>query len=122
MAESARRMSTGLGADAARRLIARPIHRQTLPTARPARSTVPGANETAADAPTLTPEPATGSDLTSRLEAEIQVMKAVIAAERHENATLRSCVAIEDEPLSEEARAVRDRWSSLVDRLLQAQS
>ncbi|KAB1073064.1 hypothetical protein [Methylobacterium planeticum] len=113
MAESARRVRDGGGSDVVRRLIARPIR---IDVTRPS-----------APAPVYEAEPdedegeAENADL-ARLRGEMLVMKAVLQAERQESAHLRAQVrsVAEAEPLTPEARAVRDRWSSLVDRLLLA--
>lgn len=113
MAEAARRYG-GLGADAARRLIARPIHRQGARASQSAYERLPEFDTPAAAVAVAT------SDQTRRLEAELRLMKAVVAAERRENANLRASFDIRDESLGEEARAVRARWAALVDELLQA--
>lgn len=120
MAVSARRIENGLGGDALRRLMARPIHVHAARAAEPVRPA-------SAPEPVVEPAPAAGSareapaDL-DRLKAEMLVMKAVLAAERRETRTLRTTIGLEaaDETLGEEARAVRDRWASLVDRILHA--
>ena len=117
MAEAARRYGSGLGADVARRLLARPIQRQAV---RPVRSAaLPQQAEPTIAEPTAA-EPIVVPDLTRKLEAQIRIMKAVLAAERRENESLRTCIGMDDEPLGEEARAVRNRWAGIVDRLLHA--
>ena len=63
-------------------------------------------------------------DLVATLEAENKVMKAVLRSEREAAAELRAQVAAlsiqqaEGEDAQEDLRADRDRWASLVERLL----
>ena len=63
-------------------------------------------------------------DLVATLEAENKVMKAVLRSEREAVAELRAQVAAlttqqaHDEDRQEDLRADRDRWASLVERLL----
>ncbi|AWN53400.1 hypothetical protein [Methylobacterium sp. 17Sr1-1] len=63
-------------------------------------------------------------DLVAQLEAENKVMKAVLRSEREAAAELRAQVAAlsiqqaEGEDTQEDLRADRDRWASLVERLL----
>ncbi|MGX7708670.1 hypothetical protein [Methylobacterium sp. Gmos1] len=63
-------------------------------------------------------------DLVAQLEAENKVMKAVLRSEREAAAELRAQVAAltvqqaHDEDTQEDLRADRDRWASLVERLL----
>lgn len=110
MAEAARRTGNGLGADVARRLIARPLRLQGQRPTAPTRAAAPVADE---DIVVPAADPA------RRLAAENLVMKAVIKAERRENALLRAAVGADSETtLGDEARAVRDRWAGIVDRLL----
>ncbi|HEX8417808.1 MAG TPA: hypothetical protein VF641_09395 [Methylobacterium sp.] len=123
MAEAARQMHRELGSDIVRRLVARPIRVDSrggsanladlIVTAAPA-DIVPE-TETAPDVPDA-------PDDLVRLRTEMVVLKAVLDAERRESAKLRTCMdaAMLPAPVSEEARAVRDRWSALVDRLLHA--
>ena len=112
MADAARRAGNGLGTDVARRLIARPIRLHGSPSGSIARrETAPGPDAV---------ETAPSADLTRSLETQILVMKAVLKAERHENAKLRATFAADEESLGAEARAVRDRWAGLVDRILNA--
>lgn len=118
MAEAARRAGYGHGSDVVRRLIARPIRMNAAPVAKPVVSEPAPSN---ASAPI---EAIDGSDAPSpdivRLRREMMLLKAVLHAERRENESLRACVGLDeaDETLGEEARAVRDRWATLVDRLL----
>lgn len=111
MAEAARRMDNGLGADVARRLIARPIRLQGTQAAR----TIPSDGAPFAE-PTAIPD--APSETTGRLQAEILMMKAIVKAQRHENETLRAAFGVHEEPLGDEARAVRERWAGLIDSLL----
>ena len=115
MTQAARRYGSVLGADVARRLIARPLQSHATRPLRAATQerTQERLNETPVADPIVMP------DLTRKLEAQMIVMKAVLAAERRENASLRACIGMEDEPLCDEARVVRDRWADLVDKLLQ---
>ncbi|MEA1830533.1 hypothetical protein U8607_00430 [Methylobacterium durans] len=112
MADAARRVRDGGGSDLVRRLIARPIR---LDIARNASAPVPLPVQEADEGPDE------GSDL-ARLRAEMTVMKAVLEAERREAAKLRATVdsVVGAEPVGAEARAVRDRWATLVDGLLNA--
>jgi len=127
MAESARRSEDGVSGDALRRLIARPIRVHAARAAEPVRMDVvqpvldpaplsAAPRDVPADTTSAHPAPA---DL-GRLKAEMLVMKAVLAAERRETKTLRATIGLDeaDETLGEEARAVRDRWAALVDRIL----
>ncbi|AWB25441.1 hypothetical protein DA075_31615 [Methylobacterium currus] len=63
-------------------------------------------------------------DLVAHLEAENKVMKAVLRSEREAAAELRAQVAAltiqqaQGEDTQEDLRADRDRWASLVERLL----
>lgn len=122
MAESARRIGGGLGSDLARRLLAQPIRRHATLSARavPARlAPVPDIEAETDEDGVAAPELA--ADLTRQLESQITVMKAVLLAERRENERLRACLDMDDEDaLGPEARAVRERWAGLVDRLLHA--
>ena len=59
-------------------------------------------------------------DVVERLQAEMAVMKAILMAERAEAASLRARMEqqVEPEPIGAEARATRERWAGMVDRLL----
>ncbi|GEP11559.1 hypothetical protein [Methylobacterium gnaphalii] len=121
MAEAARRTRNGQGSDVVRRLIARPIRLHAAPAAQAA---VTSASRPIAEEPEMAvnePAEAASSDI-KRLRAEMMLLKAVLHAERSENASLRACLGVDeaDETLGAEARAVRDRWATLVDRLLHA--
>lgn len=121
MAEAALRLGNDFGhgedfgSDIVRRLMDRPIRvgatqkrADVSPVALPAEPPVETVEEIPLDA-----------DL-ARLRSEILVMKAVLRAERAESASIRASVErlAGPEPLSPEARAVRDRWAALVDKLL----
>lgn len=120
MAESARPIGGGVGSDLARRLIAQPIRRHASLSARamPVRLEPLAESETDEE-PVAAPETG-GVDLTRQLESQIMVMKAVLQAARSENERLRAYVDMDGEELGPEARAIRDRWAGLVDRLLHA--
>lgn len=143
MAEAVRRFGEASGSDVVRRLIARPIRLDpprmaaTIPTStsfamasadpvdEPGEGPVP---DTAGDAAafegiafadeTFDEEPE--DDVVERLQAEMAVMKAILMAERAEAASLRARIAqhVEPEPIGAEARATRERWAGMVDRLL----
>ena len=59
------------------------------------------------------------ADEIARLETELQVMKAVLRAQRQEVESLRAQrqLLTESAP-SDDVRATRERWSALVDTLL----
>ena len=139
MAEAARRFRETSGSDVVRRLIARPIRldapRSAAPTAyampayEPADARLEAAfatseHEMAAledlelQDGTFDGEPE--EDVVERLQAEMAVMKAILMAERAEAASLRARMAlhVEPEPIGAEARATRERWAGMVDRLL----
>nr|WP_246413289.1 hypothetical protein [Methylobacterium brachythecii] len=89
-----------------------------------ARTPVAIAPEPIADEPATDVEERveTASSDIKRMRIEMMVLKAVLDAERSENANLRACIGLDeaDETLGAEARAVRDRWATLLDRLLHA--
>lgn len=117
MIEPARRMGSGHGSDAVRRLIARPIRNrvaqalETQPAAPPVQAEPPVRQSAEAENAVTNP---------NRDDAELMILKAVLKSERRENANLRARLGLDtvDESLSEEARAMRDRWAALVDKLL----
>ena len=117
MAEAARRYQQAGSSDLLRRLMARPVRLDQQ-----ARTRLPlsGHDRLHADAP--------GDDLLDesdeaeaivRLETELQVMKAVLRAQRQEVESLRAQrqVLTESAP-SDDVRATRERWAALVDSLL----
>ena len=145
MAEAARRFRETSGSDVVRRLIARPIRldpprvvaAMPAPTAFERRGKASSAKasspetsitETIVDdaAPEVVEAEDPGlddeaeEDVVERLQAEMAVMKAILMAERAEAASLRARMEqqVEPEPIGAEARATRERWAGMVDRLL----
>ncbi len=120
MAEAARRATGGHSNDVVRRLIARPIRLKQMDIEAP-RSTVP-AVAAPIEIEQDVPQPTPARPDATQLQANLQVLKAVLAAEREEIAKLRICAGLDGEQpeLGEEARAVRERWAAMVDRLLHA--
>ena len=133
MAEAARRFRETGGSDVVRRLIARPIRFDPPRAAMPAPSAFE--RQTAASSAIIAGDEALiegvededagfddalAEDVVERLQAEMAVMKAVLMAERAEAASLRARIAshVEPEPIGDEARATRERWAGMVDRLL----
>ena len=143
MAEAARRFGEASGSDVVRRLIARPIRLDpprmaaTIQTATSfamaSADPVDDGSEgfvidtagdpavfasVAVEDETFDEEPE--DEVVERLQAEMAVMKAILMAERAEAASLRARIAqhAEPEPIGAEARATRERWASMVDRLL----
>ncbi|GJD50651.1 hypothetical protein OPKNFCMD_3394 [Methylobacterium crusticola] len=58
-------------------------------------------------------------DVVAHLEAENRIVKAVLRSERQQTAALRArLAALTGGPLPDDVRADRDRWASLVERLL----
>ncbi len=143
MAEAVRRFGEASGSDVVRRLIARPIRLDPprMAASIPASTAFASASADPVDGRSeiLVPEP-TGDaaafengavederfdedfedDVVERLHAEMAVMKAILMAERAEAASLRARIAehAEPEPIGAEARATRERWAAMVDRLL----
>ena len=107
MAEAARRYQQTGGGDLVRRLMARPVRlEQQVRTRLPLTSHV---DAEADDEP----------DVIDRLEIELQVMKAVLRAQRREVESLRAQRQVLSESAdSDDVRATRERWASLVDSLL----
>ena len=140
MAEAARRFRETSGSDVVRRLIARPIRldpprvvaAMPAPTAFERRAEASSAEtsitETIVDDAALEVVEAEDpglddeaeEDVVERLQAEMAVMKAILMAERAEAASLRARMEqqVEPEPIGAEARATRERWAGMVDRLL----
>lgn len=119
MAEAALRIGRDFDTDVVRRLMSRPIRvrpeTRVAPPVSPAREPAPE--------PAAPPDEAAGpSEDVARLRSEVLVMKAVLRAEREETANLRASIErfAGPAPMSEEARAVRDRWAALVDQILDA--
>ena len=125
MAEAARRYQQAGSSDLLRRLMARPVRLD--PQAR-TRLPLPGHDRPQADAPVdahaSTPDDdlfdeSDEADALVRLETELQVMKAVLRAQRQEVESLRAQrqLLTESAP-SDDVRATRERWAALVDSLL----
>ncbi|MBD8905151.1 hypothetical protein [Methylorubrum zatmanii] len=115
MIEASRRRSPAPTGSAMRRLMTRPIQAHLAGTAQPGSVVAP--------LPASAPEPEddnAASDL-ARLRLEVAMMKAALAAERRESEALRASLGLaEPAALGEEARAVRERWAILVERLIHA--
>lgn len=128
MAEAARRYQQAGGSDLVRRLMARPVRleqqvRTRMPLRDPRRVDAFAdayayayayADEAADDA-----EARDEADAIARLETELQVMKAVLRAQRQEVESLRAQrqLLTESAP-TDDVRATRERWAALVDSLL----
>ena len=122
MAEAARRYQQAGGSDLVRRLMARPVWleqqvrtRMPLRDPRPVDARAEAYAETFADDAEARDE----ADEIARLEAELQVMKAVLRAQRQEVESLRAQrqLLTESAP-TDDVRATRERWAALVDSLL----
>lgn len=107
MAEAARRLDRE-GGDVVHRLIARPIRLEYSQHARPPA-------EPASDA-----EEADVADEADTLRAELDLLKAILKAERAEAAQLRSRLASGPEASAADVAAMRARWAELFDRMLLA--
>ncbi|MEE7458127.1 hypothetical protein MPAR168_17240 [Methylorubrum populi] len=111
MIEATRRRSPAPTGSAMRRLMTRPIQAQLSGAAQP--------HLTVVQAPPAADEPEEAADDLARLRLEVMMMKAALAAERRESEALRASLGLsEPETLGEEARAVRERWAALVERLI----
>ncbi|MBE7249612.1 MAG: hypothetical protein INR63_32150 [Actinomycetospora chiangmaiensis] len=121
MAEAARRYQQAGSSDLLRRLMARPVRLD--PQAR-TRLPLPGHELHRADQ--LAGEPdedlfddSDEADAIVRLETELQVMKAVLRAQRQEVESLRAQrQLLTESAASDDVRATRERWAALVDSLL----
>ncbi|MGH1590006.1 hypothetical protein [Methylobacterium sp. P5_C11] len=115
MAEAARRYQQAGGSDLVRRLMARPVRlEQQARTRLPLRD--PRPVEAFADDPSDAPDE---DDEIARLETELQVMKAVLRAQRQEVEALRAQrQLLTDSAPDDDVRATRERWAALVDTLL----
>lgn len=115
MAEAARRYQQAGSSDLLRRLMARPVR---LDQQARTRLPLPGAAapvEGAAD--DLFDDP--DEEAIARLETELQVMKAVLRAQRQEVESLRAQrQVLTESAASDDVRATRERWAALVDSLL----
>lgn len=115
MAEAAWQVRAEHDSDIVRRLVARPLrfgssgHSATVV-------------ELVVTSDTQSDEDEDVSDDFTRMHTEMVVLKAVLNAERQEAAHLRNRIkdVADQTPISDEARAVRDRWAALVDQLLHA--
>lgn len=118
MAQAARQEMAETGSDIVRRLVVRPLRisvRDAQDTATII-AMVPAASE---DDDRDESDTISEADVL-RLRTEVTLMKAVLKAERSENASLRSQIEKVDGPgaSTDDARLVRDRWATLVDQLL----
>ncbi|MEE7489082.1 hypothetical protein [Methylobacterium oryzae] len=130
MAEAARRYQQAGGSDLVRRLMARPVRlEQQARTRMPLRDPRPvdafadpfaaTFSDTFSDTFSGGAEAQDEADEIARLEAELQVMKAVLRAQRQEVESLRAQrqLLTESAP-TDDVRATRERWAALVDSLL----
>ncbi|MGT2478418.1 hypothetical protein ACU4GR_04820 [Methylobacterium oryzae CBMB20] len=126
MAEAARRYQQAGGSDLVRRLMARPVRleqqartRMPLRDPRPADAFADPFAATFSDTFSGGAEAQDEADEIARLEAELQVMKAVLRAQRQEVESLRAQrqLLTESAP-TDDVRATRERWAALVDSLL----
>ncbi|MGU3464291.1 hypothetical protein ACLBXO_05510 [Methylobacterium sp. C33D] len=122
MAEAARRYQQAGGSDLVRRLMARPVRlEQQARTRMPLRDPRPvdAFADTYADTVADDAEVRDEADAIARLETELQVMKAVLRAQRQEVESLRAQrqLLTESAP-TDDVRATRERWAALVDSLL----
>lgn len=120
MAEAARRYQQAGGSDLVRRLMARPVRlEQQVRTRMPLRD--PRRVDAFADAYVYADdaEARDEADAIARLETELQVMKAVLRAQRQEVESLRAQrQLLTDSAPTDDVRATRERWAALVDSLL----
>ncbi|MDH2312254.1 hypothetical protein [Methylobacterium brachiatum] len=117
MAEAARRYQQAGSSDLVRRLIARPVR---LEQQARTRLPLPGQE---ARGPSVAQDDLLAesdeADEIARLETELQVMKAVLRAQRQEVEALRAQrQLLTESAASDDVRATRERWASLVDTLL----
>ncbi len=126
MAEAARRYQQAGGSDLVRRLMARPVRleqqvrtRMPLRDPRPVDAFADPFAATFSDTFSGGAEAQDEADEIARLEAELQVMKAVLRAQRQEVESLRAQrqLLTESAP-TDDVRATRERWAALVDSLL----
>lgn len=111
MAQTAWQGQVEAESDIVRRLVVRPFHRPLRESS--AVLTVVPASEPEETGMDEGPSP----DLL-RLKTEMTLMKAVLKAQRSENAELRSQIEQAGIGSGENPRLVRDRWATLVDQLL----
>ncbi|MCJ2069289.1 hypothetical protein MKK75_10840 [Methylobacterium sp. J-030] len=119
MAEAARRYQQAGSSDLLRRLMARPVRLD--PQAR-TRLPLLGHALPAHYVPASEPDEDLFDDsdeAIARLETELQVMKAVLRAQRQEVESLRAQrQLLTESTASDDVRATRERWAALVDSLL----
>ncbi|MCJ2087029.1 hypothetical protein MKK88_13670 [Methylobacterium sp. E-005] len=121
MAEAARRYQQAGSSDLLRRLMARPVRLD--PQAR-MRLPLPGHDLQRTSAPENEPDEdlfddSDEAEAIARLETELQVMKAVLRAQRQEVEALRAQRQfLTESAASDDVRATRERWAALVDSLL----
>ncbi len=114
MAQVAWQKQADTESDIVRRLVASPLRRaHDQPPA--ARLTLVPPSPSELDPIDADEEPS--PDLL-RLKTEMTLMKAVLKAQRSENAELRSQLGQAGHGTVEDVRQVRDRWAILVDQLL----
>ncbi|XYD09304.1 hypothetical protein R1A27_01485 [Methylobacterium sp. NMS12] len=122
MAEAARRYQQAGGSDLVRRLMARPVRlEQQVRTRMPLRDPRPvdAFADAYADTYADDAEARDEADEIARLETELQVMKAVLRAQRQEVESLRAQrQLLTDSAPTDDVRATRERWAALVDSLL----
>ncbi|WCS26852.1 hypothetical protein LOK46_08555 [Methylobacterium sp. NMS14P] len=126
MAEAARRYQQAGGSDLVRRLMARPVRleqqvrtRMPLRDPRPVDAFAYAYADTYADTFADDAEARDEADEIARLETELQVMKAVLRAQRQEVESLRAQrQLLTDSAPTDDVRATRERWAALVDSLL----
>jgi hypothetical protein len=118
MAQAARQEKAETGSDIVRRLVARPL-RVSVWDAQDTATVIALVPAVSEDDDQDEPDEVSTADLL-RLKTEVTLMKAVLKAERSENASLRALIEKVDDPATsrDDARLVRDRWAILVDQLL----
>lgn len=118
MAQAARQEKAETGSDIVRRLVARPL-RVSVWDAQDTATVIALVPAVSEDDDQDEPDEVSTADLV-RLKTEVTLMKAVLKAERSENASLRALIEKVDDPATstDDARLVRDRWAILVDQLL----
>ncbi|CAM2880717.1 hypothetical protein [Methylobacterium mesophilicum] len=127
MAEAARRYQQAGSSDLVRRLIARPVRlEQQARTRLPLPGQALSGQALSGQDPRVSgaaqddlSEDFDEADEIARLETELQVMKAVLRAQRQEVEALRAQrQLLTESAASDDVRATRERWASLVDTLL----
>ncbi len=121
MAEAARRYQQAGSSDLVRRLMARPVRlEQQARTRLPLPGRDPRPSEAAVDdLPDDLSEDLDEADEIVRLETELQVVKAVLRAQRQEVESLRAQrQLLKESAPTDDVRATRERWAALVDSLL----